>query len=55
MFRVESFESQMRDALAQLPSLSDGQDVIRPLSNPIKKTGHIQVRCTVATIVGIVV
>ncbi|KMZ56952.1 Dihydroxy-acid dehydratase [Zostera marina] len=25
------------------PSLSDGQQIIRPLSNPIKKTGHIQI------------
>ncbi|KAH9650109.1 Dihydroxy-acid dehydratase [Citrus sinensis] len=25
------------------PHLSEGQDIIRPLSNPIKKTGHIQV------------
>lgn len=25
------------------PSLSDGQQIIKPLSNPIKKTGHIQI------------
>ncbi|KAM7261477.1 hypothetical protein ACFE04_008844 [Oxalis oulophora] len=25
------------------PPLSEGQDIIRPLSNPIKKTGHIQI------------
>ena len=29
--------------LAELPSLSEGQEVIRPLSNPIKATGHIQI------------
>ncbi|KAG9148796.1 hypothetical protein Leryth_018106 [Lithospermum erythrorhizon] len=25
------------------PSLAEGQEIIRPLSNPIKKTGHIQI------------
>lgn len=25
------------------PALADGQQVVRPLSNPIKKTGHIQI------------
>ncbi|XP_031249526.1 dihydroxy-acid dehydratase, chloroplastic [Pistacia vera] len=25
------------------PRLSEGQDIIRPLSNPIKKTGHLQI------------
>ncbi len=29
--------------LAQVPSLSDGQDVVRPLDNPIKATGHIRI------------
>ena len=29
--------------LAELPSLSEGQEVIRPLTNPIKPTGHIQI------------
>jgi dihydroxy-acid dehydratase len=29
--------------LAPLPGLAEGQDVIRPLDNPIKKTGHIQI------------
>ncbi|VAW40324.1 Dihydroxy-acid dehydratase [hydrothermal vent metagenome] len=29
--------------LAQVAGLSEGQEVIRPLSNPIKKTGHIQI------------
>ena len=29
--------------LAALPELTDGQEVIRPLSNPIKSTGHLQV------------
>uniref|UniRef100_A0A6U0VBG4 dihydroxy-acid dehydratase n=1 Tax=Pinguiococcus pyrenoidosus TaxID=172671 RepID=A0A6U0VBG4_9STRA len=29
--------------LADLPGLSPGQDIIRPLSDPIKSTGHIQI------------
>ncbi len=29
--------------LASLPGLKDGQKVIHPLDNPIKKTGHIQI------------
>jgi dihydroxy-acid dehydratase len=29
--------------LADLPDLKEGQDVVRPLSNPIKKTGHIRI------------
>ncbi len=29
--------------LADLPGLSDGQDVILPLDGPIKETGHIQI------------
>ncbi|MCK5877905.1 MAG: dihydroxy-acid dehydratase [Candidatus Marithrix sp.] len=29
--------------LADLPSLTEGQPVIRPLENPIKETGHIQI------------
>ena len=29
--------------LADLPGLTPGQEVIRPLSNPIKETGHIQI------------
>jgi dihydroxy-acid dehydratase len=29
--------------LAGLPGLAEGQDIVRPLSNPIKKTGHIQI------------
>lgn len=29
--------------LADLPDLKDGQDVVRPLSNPIKATGHIRI------------
>ena len=29
--------------LAELPGLAEGQQVIRPLSNPIKATGHIQI------------
>ena len=29
--------------LAELPGLAEGQEVIRPLTNPIKPTGHIQI------------
>ncbi len=29
--------------LAELPGLSDGQEIIRPLDQPIKPTGHIQI------------
>ena len=29
--------------LADLPGLSEGQEIIRPLDNPIKSTGHIQI------------
>ena len=29
--------------LQDLPGLTEGQDIIRPLGNPIKETGHIQV------------
>ena len=29
--------------LAEIPSLREGQDVIRAVSNPIKSTGHIQI------------
>ena len=33
----------MAENLAELPPLKDGQDIIRPLSEPIKRTGHIQI------------
>lgn len=29
--------------LADVPGLAEGQKIIRPLSNPIKATGHIQI------------
>jgi dihydroxy-acid dehydratase len=29
--------------LAKLPALSSGQDVVHPISNPIKSTGHIRI------------
>jgi dihydroxy-acid dehydratase len=29
--------------LADLPGLAEGQDVVRPFSNPIKSTGHIRI------------
>jgi dihydroxy-acid dehydratase len=33
----------LADNLEDLPNLAAGQAIIRPLSNPIKKTGHIQI------------
>lgn len=29
--------------LSELPGLKDGQDIIMPVSKPIKETGHLQV------------
>jgi dihydroxy-acid dehydratase len=29
--------------LKDLPSLTPGQQIIRPLSDPIKRTGHLQI------------
>lgn len=31
------------DNLYELPGLPEGQDIFRPLSNPIKETGHLQI------------
>jgi len=33
----------MAENLAMCPSLSDGQQVLMPLSNPIKESGHLQI------------
>src|SRR5690606_9967023 len=33
----------MAENLAELPGLSEGQEVIHPVSNPIKATGHIRI------------
>ncbi|MCC7416071.1 MAG: dihydroxy-acid dehydratase [Acidobacteria bacterium] len=33
----------MAENLADLPGLTPGQPIVRPLSNPIKTTGHIQI------------
>jgi dihydroxy-acid dehydratase len=33
----------LAENLADLPDLSEGQDVIRPVENPIKQTGHIRI------------
>src|SRR5256885_4615832 len=33
----------VRENLKNLPGLAPGQQIVRPLSNPIKKTGHIQI------------
>ena len=33
----------IQENLAELPGLKPGQDVVRPLSNPIKATGHIRI------------
>lgn len=33
----------LAENLADLPGLKEGQDIIKPLSEPIKRTGHIQI------------
>lgn len=33
----------MAENLAEVEGLPDGQDIIRPLSNPIKPTGHLTI------------
>jgi dihydroxy-acid dehydratase len=33
----------LAENVADLPELADGQEIIRPLSNPIKETGHLQI------------
>jgi len=33
----------VRENLEGLPGLKEGQEIVRPLSNPIKATGHIQI------------
>jgi dihydroxy-acid dehydratase len=33
----------LRENLRDLPGLKPGQDIIRPVSNPLKATGHIQI------------
>ncbi|MCL4133007.1 UNVERIFIED_CONTAM: hypothetical protein GTU68_063657 [Idotea baltica] len=33
----------LAENLADLPSLKEGQDIIKPVTEPIKRTGHIQV------------
>jgi dihydroxy-acid dehydratase len=33
----------VRENLEALPGLKEGQDIVRPLSNPLKATGHIQI------------
>lgn len=33
----------LAENLADLPALTEGQEIIRPLSNPIKASGHIQI------------
>ena len=33
----------IRENLKDVPALSPGQPIVRPLSNPIKRTGHIQI------------
>ena len=33
----------LEENVKSLPSLTPGQPIVRPLSNPIKKTGHIQI------------
>jgi dihydroxy-acid dehydratase len=33
----------LAENLADLPGLKEGQDIIKPMSDPIKRTGHIQI------------
>ncbi len=33
----------LAENLAELPGLSEGQDVVRPVSDPLKSTGHIRI------------
>ena len=33
----------MAENLAELPALKEGQQVIKPIDQPIKSSGHIQV------------
>jgi dihydroxy-acid dehydratase len=33
----------LAENVADLPGLSDGQQIIRPIDNPIKKTGHLRI------------
>ena len=33
----------LAENVASLPELSAGQEIIRPMSNPIKETGHLQI------------
>jgi dihydroxy-acid dehydratase len=33
----------LAENIAELPGLSDGQQIIRPIDNPIKKTGHLRI------------
>jgi dihydroxy-acid dehydratase len=33
----------MAENLSELPALTPGQTIVRPLANPIKRTGHIQI------------
>jgi dihydroxy-acid dehydratase len=33
----------LAENLADLPALKEGQDIIRPVNDPIKRTGHIQI------------
>lgn len=33
----------LAENLAELPGLKEGQPIVRPISNPIKKTGHLQI------------
>ncbi|CAN0450923.1 unnamed protein product, partial [Ectocarpus sp. 8 AP-2014] len=33
----------MAENLAELPGLKEGQDIIKPMSDPIKPSGHIQI------------
>ncbi|MEZ6191350.1 MAG: dihydroxy-acid dehydratase [Phycisphaerales bacterium] len=40
---VHDRDKTIAENLADLPGLTPGQEVVRPLDNPIKKSGHIQI------------
>lgn len=45
-FAAAAAHRTLADNLAELPGLKEGQEIIMPVSDPIKKTGHLQARKT---------
>ena len=43
-FLLPAVGKTMAENLAELPALKEGQQVIMPIDQPIKSSGHIQVR-----------